>query len=205
MKVICKCCHKAFDYDMYMGLCPKCGRVYRRGKEHYSAVEKDMAGDFHLHGEEGGLNRGISGVVYNQGSDEKKILMKNGFDEDDEPQNKYVREVNDIPAAYATAANASQGRGAKMVHSGVQPSPGNVNSGTNNYWAVNSNQKAANQQMMKQQLAAAMNSRGNGYYSPDHKTKLNQQVVRRKKGNPTIGFIIFIIIIILSFLSSMFD
>ena len=47
MKVICKCCHKAFDYDMYMGLCPKCGRVYRRGKGHYSIVEKDMLGDYH--------------------------------------------------------------------------------------------------------------------------------------------------------------
>ena len=75
MKVICKCCHKAFDYDMYMGLCPKCGRVYRRGKGHYSIVEKDMLGDFHVHVDEGGLNRGIQGVVYNQGTvSEKQIL-----------------------------------------------------------------------------------------------------------------------------------
>lgn len=75
MKVICKCCHKAFDYDMYMGLCPKCGRVYRRGKGHYSIVEKDMLGDFHVHVDEGGLNRGIHGVVYNQGTvSEKQIL-----------------------------------------------------------------------------------------------------------------------------------
>ncbi len=75
MKVICKCCHKSFDYDMYMGLCPKCGRVYRRGSGHYSAVEKDMLGDFHVHADEGGLNRGIHGVVYNQGSvSEKQIL-----------------------------------------------------------------------------------------------------------------------------------
>ena len=66
MKVICKCCHKAFDYDMYMGLCPKCGRVYRRGRSHYSEIEKNMIGDFHLHADEGGLNRGIEGVVYNQ-------------------------------------------------------------------------------------------------------------------------------------------
>ena len=75
MKVICKCCHKAFDYDMYMGLCPKCGRVYRRGKEHYSIIEKDMMGDFHLHADEGGLNRGIHGVVYNQGSTSSKEVM----------------------------------------------------------------------------------------------------------------------------------
>ena len=77
MKVICKCCHKAFDYEMYMGLCPKCGKVYRRGKEHYSAIEKDMAGAFHIHADDGGLNRGIDGVIYNQGSlPEHKILNK---------------------------------------------------------------------------------------------------------------------------------
>ena len=80
MKVTCKCCHKVFDYDMYMGLCPKCGRVYRRGAGHYSAVEKDMMGDFHLHVDEGGLNRGIHGVVYNQGSSETGSANLNGYD-----------------------------------------------------------------------------------------------------------------------------
>ncbi|MCR5543673.1 MAG: hypothetical protein K6F55_05935 [Eubacterium sp.] len=75
MKVICKCCHKAFDYDMYMGLCPKCGRVYRRGRSHYSEIEKNMIGDFHLHADEGGLNRGIEGVVYNQGTPQSMQAM----------------------------------------------------------------------------------------------------------------------------------
>lgn len=31
MKVICKACGKKFDYDVYMGLCPKCSTYYRDG------------------------------------------------------------------------------------------------------------------------------------------------------------------------------
>ena len=31
MKVICKECGKKFDYDVYMGLCPKCSTYYRDG------------------------------------------------------------------------------------------------------------------------------------------------------------------------------
>ncbi len=31
MKVICKECGKKFDYDVYMGLCPKCSTYYREG------------------------------------------------------------------------------------------------------------------------------------------------------------------------------
>ena len=77
MKVICKCCHRSFDYDMYMGLCPKCGRVYRRGREAYSPVERDMAGEFHVHADARGLNRGIDGVVYNQSSDNVGVMKTN--------------------------------------------------------------------------------------------------------------------------------
>lgn len=31
MKVVCKVCRKKFDYDVYMGLCPKCGNYFREG------------------------------------------------------------------------------------------------------------------------------------------------------------------------------
>lgn len=34
MKVICKNCGKRFDFDTYMGLCPKCSTYYREGKEY---------------------------------------------------------------------------------------------------------------------------------------------------------------------------
>lgn len=94
MKVICKCCFRPFDYDMYMGLCPKCGRVYRREKGMYSEVERDMVGDFHLHADDGGLNRGIDGVVYNQPGSVSEKNTKNGFDEEYLDKHRYVKSAS---------------------------------------------------------------------------------------------------------------
>lgn len=50
MKVTCKNCGKRFDYDLYMGLCPKCSTYYREGKQ-YHTENKETAGVF-LRGEE---------------------------------------------------------------------------------------------------------------------------------------------------------
>lgn len=33
MKVICQHCGNKFDYHMYVGLCPKCGKIYRTRSE----------------------------------------------------------------------------------------------------------------------------------------------------------------------------
>ena len=33
MKVICQNCKNKFDYHMYVGLCPKCGKIYRTRSE----------------------------------------------------------------------------------------------------------------------------------------------------------------------------
>ncbi|MCR5225589.1 MAG: hypothetical protein K6E27_00055 [Eubacterium sp.] len=111
MKVICKCCHKSFDYDMYMGLCPKCGRVYRRGSGHYSAVEKDMLGDFHVHADEGGLNRGIHGVVYNQGSVSEKQILNAASNA---TINKEVQEASAMPGA-STGGGAGVASSAAVI------------------------------------------------------------------------------------------
>ena len=70
MKVICKCCFRPFDYDMYMGLCPKCGRVYRREKGMYS------------------------GVVYNQPGSVSEKNTKNGFDEEYLDKHRYVKSAS---------------------------------------------------------------------------------------------------------------
>ena len=33
-KVVCQNCGNKFDYHMYVGLCPKCGKIYRTRSEH---------------------------------------------------------------------------------------------------------------------------------------------------------------------------
>ena len=160
MKVICKCCHRSFDYDMYMGLCPKCGRVYRRGKEHYSAVEKDMMGEFHLHADEGGLNRGIHGVVYNQAS---------------KPEN----EILDLAPVAAPARPA-------------QPRP--------------NQQAGGNTRIVTADIINAMKAeRGQGYYSPNHGTTMNQGVNGKKDASASVVTIVVVVVIILSMLMSVFD
>ena len=201
MKVTCKCCHKVFDYDMYMGLCPKCGRVYRRGAGHYSAVEKDMMGDFHLHAEEGGLNRGIHGVVYNQGSTETGSTNLNGYD-------------TNVVGTIAKAATG--GQSGKATYNKPQParySKPITNSSVKSQYAPyaskassgNMSQAFSSQATPKDVIETVKSSTGNGYYSTTHKTKLNQQVSRNGKQNSSIGLIVFIIIIIISILSSIFD
>ncbi len=167
MKVICKCCHKSFDYDMYMGLCPKCGRVYRRDKGMYSVVEKDMVGDFHLHADDGGLNRGIQGVVYNQGSGESGKTRLNGFNQ-----------------------STSLNQGTSNIHNEV----------SNNLYTTISPQATP-----KDAVETIKASTKNGYYAPTHKTKINQSVVKTKRTGNSLGVIIFLIIIIMSILSSIFD
>ncbi len=180
MKVICKCCHKAFDYDMYMGLCPKCGRVYRRGKGVYSAVEKDMVGDFHLHADDGGLNRGIHGVVYNQGSAEtvinKPVSNKTSID---------TLEIN-TPAPARTV---------------VVPRTGTVSKAA----VAQMSSQLSSQATPRDVAETIKTSTRNGYYAPNHKTKMNQAVVKNNKQGNSLGVIVFIIIIIVSILSSILE
>lgn len=178
MKVICKCCHRSFDYDMYMGLCPKCGRVYRRGKEHYSAVEKDMMGEFHLHADEGGLNRGIHGVVYNQASKPENEIL------DLAPVAAPARPATSNARVY-TQAGSSQLKPA-------QPRP--------------NQQAGGNTRIVTADIINAMKAeRGQGYYSPNHGTKMNQGVNGKKDASASVVTIVVVVVIILSMLMSMFD
>ena len=85
MKVICKCCHKAFNYDVYSGLCPNCGRVYRRSSRDFrGTVEADMIGEYHVHADSAGLNRGIEGVEYNHDSSYSARKKQSFYGEDPE-------------------------------------------------------------------------------------------------------------------------
>ena len=190
MKVICKCCHKAFDYDMYMGLCPQCGRVYRRGRNHYSEVERDMMGEFHLDADDAGLNRGIDGVVYNQGSEGAVTTRVNGFDED-----MPVRP----PKPYSTVNTGSQfnaGSASGLYKAGS--ASGSYKSG-----AVKGNPYGS-ASTPKEVIESIRTSQANGYFSPDHKTKINQQITK-KKNNNSVGIIVFILIVLISMIMSMFD
>ena len=175
MKVICKCCHKMFDYDMYMGLCPKCGRVYRREKGMYTDVEKDMVGDFHLHVDDGGLNRGIAGVVYNQGSEEAFRNHANGFDDD-----------------YRQSATAN----ASLNVYDTSNANSNVASNTNSNIS-----KYLNKSTTGQNSSSATGKNSSEYYSANHKTALNQPITEKKK-NDKITLITVAIIIIISILMS---
>jgi hypothetical protein len=200
MKVICKCCHKAFDYDMYMGLCPKCGRVYRRGKGVYSAVEKDMVGDFHLHAEEGGLNRGIQGVVYNQGSSETGKTRLNGFDMDGS-SSTYVTAASSQYNSTGNQNNKSISKAANTYNYASR-----FNSSVNNGVANNSVYATLSPQSTPKDVAETIKtSTRNGYYAPNHKTKMNQAVVKDKKPGTPLALIIFMIILIISILSSIFE
>ena len=189
MKVICRCCHLPFDYDMYMGLCPKCGRVYRRGREHYSAVERDMMGTFHLEGDEGGLNRGISGVVYNHSSQDGIKTKLNGFDED------FITDYNEPHSAGYSQYVKPAGGQAKPYAKPVAPATGTVNPVAKPVQSLITPTNTAKTEK---------NFSGNGYYSPTHKTKMNQSVGKNKKGSDAIGIIIFIFIIA-AFIAGMFD
>lgn len=189
MKVICKCCHRSFDYDMYMGLCPKCGRVYRRGKEHYSAVEKDMMGEFHLHADEGGLNRGIHGVVYNQASKPENEIL------DLAPVAAPARPATSNARVY-TQAGSSQSSTYYQQAGAVQH--------TNQ--ARPNNQAGGNTRIVTADIINAMKAeRGQGYYSPNHGTKMNQGVNGKKDASASVVTIVVVVVIILSMLMSMFD
>ena len=198
MKVMCRCCHKLFDYDMFMGLCPKCGRVYRRGKEAYSQVERDMIGQFHIDGDEGGLNRGIHGVRYNQESEETGKTMLNGFDlresemaqgsgysSQSYPKSKYVQVANQYNAINNNqAAQAYQNKNAAS--------------------AVYQNASAGITSAAKtvgQKAGVAVNDFRNPYYASSHGTRMNQGVTGKKKNN-SAGLIIFIVIIIIMILEA---
>lgn len=199
MKVICKCCHRSFDYDMYMGLCPKCGRVYRRGKEHYSAVEKDMMGEFHLHADEGGLNRGIHGVVYNQASKPENEIL------DLAPVAAPARPATSNARVY-TQAGSSQSRPVqsnpyyKQVSAAQRPNQNISNQARPN------NQAGGNTRIITADIINAMKAeRGQGYYSPNHGTKMNQGVNGKKDASASVVTIVVVVVIILSMLMSMFD
>ena len=197
MKVICKCCHKAFDYDMYMGLCPKCGRVYRRGKEHYSSIEKDMMGEFHLHADEGGLNRGIHGVVYNQGStSEKEVLNKASK----ATINRELGEPNEAENSFysGTAKVMAETSGAgRPVDSGraltnTQAKPAFSGQGLDG---------AA----VRSIVAEINNTKGQNYYSADHKTRMNQGSAGKNNKTAAIVYFIIFLIVVLGMLSGALD
>ena len=181
MKVICKCCHKAFDYDMYMGLCPKCGRVYRRGKGHYSVVEKDMLGDFHVHVDEGGLNRGIHGVVYNQGTvSEKQILNSTS--------KATVNKEIDAGPANVAASSPVTATSSNQVMTREQFKAAYMSGGSPQ--AINA---------IKTQASA-----GNQYYSANHGTRMNQGVNNSKNSGAGIAFLIIVLFMIFGFLMEYF-
>ncbi len=106
IKVFCKCCGKPFDYEMYMGLCPKCGRVYRKGEgDRMTHIEEGiLGGSYHIHANQAGLNRGIPGVEYNSaGVDAKKYVnapVRNAKKYVNAPikgQNRYVNKETNKP------------------------------------------------------------------------------------------------------------
>ncbi len=105
MKVICKCCHKAFNYDVYSGLCPNCGRVYRRSSRDFrGTVEADMIGEYHVHADSAGLNRGIEGVEYNHDSSYSARKKQSFYGEDPEAD----RRGTSIQQRAATIRQSSQ-------------------------------------------------------------------------------------------------
>lgn len=198
MKVMCRCCHKLFDYDMFMGLCPKCGRVYRRGKEAYSQVERDMIGQFHIDGDEGGLNRGIHGVRYNQESEETGKTMLNGFDlresemaqgsgysSESYPKLKYVQLVNQYNAINNQAVQDYQNKNAASAI--YQNASAGITSAA---------------KTVSQKAGVAVNDFRNPYYATNHGTRMNQGVTRGKKNNKA-GLIFFIIVIVIMILEAL--
>ena len=201
MKVMCRCCHKLFDYDMFMGLCPKCGRVYRRGREAYSQVERDMIGQFHIDGDEGGLNRGIHGVRYNQESEETGKTMLNGFDlrESEMAQSAGYPALNNPKARYVQTANSYAAQNASVQNPAYQ------NSAHDQVSAIYQNASSTITSAAKtvsQKAGVAANDFRNPYYASNHGTRMNQGVTGKKKNN-SAGLIIFIVIVIIMILEAM--
>lgn len=98
---------------MYMGLCPKCGRVYRKGNgDRFSRVEEGiLGGSFHIHADSAGLNRGIPGVEYNNaGDDAKKYVNPSVANEKRyvnapiKGQNRYVNKQTNKPVMNKASA-----------------------------------------------------------------------------------------------------
>ena len=221
MKVSCKCCHKVFDYDMYMGLCPKCGVVYRRGREHYSNIERDMMGSFHLDADEGGLNRGIHGVVYNQGSTSEKEVLNRASKatinkELGEPGESY--DVLDDRRGISTSGTRTAGAGTTGTRTSGTGTTGSRTTGTagsryaasgggagagrysGSHATFSSNMAAHTGTMSNSDVQAIMNefnkARGQNYYSANHSTRMNQGVTR-KKNSSSLGVILAIVIFII--------
>ena len=201
MKVICKCCFRPFDYDMYMGLCPKCGRVYRREKGMYSEVERDMVGDFHLHADDGGLNRGIDGVVYNQPGSVAEKNLKNGFDEDMLDRHRYTKPAS-RPVNQAARPNSSVNQPIKKANQVNQRQNGSQ-SKTANAANLDGISSADMIEARRKLYSGSGLANGNGeYFAPNHKTQMNKEIVKPKKstGVGTIFFwIIFIIVFMLMY------
>ena len=211
MKVMCRCCHKLFDYDMFMGLCPKCGRVYRRGREAYSQVERDMLGEFHIDGDEGGLNRGIHGVRYNQESEETGKTMLNGFDLREaemaqnagyssmsNPKSKYVQSATSYSAKNNAASYQAGNVAAADYQNRNAASPIYQNSAVS---SVSSTiQSAAN--TVTQKVGPAVNDFRNPYYASNHGTRMNQGVTKGRKNN-NVGLIVFVVIIVIMILEAL--
>ena len=208
MKVICKCCHKAFDYEMYMGLCPKCGKVYRRGKEHYSAIEKDMAGAFHIHADDGGLNRGIDGVIYNQGSlPEHKILNKEiHIDEAAYAAgNKIGSSSTTHSSTYGTTKAPRYGTSTSGVTgNAVQYGSGSTGSSSKSSSLTGAFTAEELAGMTPSQIAGSVLKNRQDYYSANHGTKLNQGVSRDKNNSSSVIGLIVVIIIIVNVILSFF-
>lgn len=207
MKVICKCCHKAFDYDMYMGLCPKCGRVYRRGKEHYSVIEKDMMGEFHLHADEGGLNRGIHGVVYNQGSTSEKEVMNRAskatinreLGEPNEAENPFYSSTAKVMAETSgTGRPVGSGAGAGQSYARQ------VNTQAGNASKTAFKGQGLDGAAVREMVAELNNTKGQNYYGADHQTRMNQG--SNGKVVPfSVKFIFVVVCIIIGFFLSLLD
>ncbi len=98
---------------MYMGLCPKCGRVYRRGNgDRFSRAEEGiLGGSFHIHADAAGLNRGIPGVEYNNAGDNAKKYVnpsvaneKRYVNAPIKGQNRYVNKQTNKPVMNKSSA-----------------------------------------------------------------------------------------------------
>jgi cobalamin biosynthesis Mg chelatase CobN len=148
-----------------------------------------MMGEFHLHADEGGLNRGIHGVVYNQASKPENEIL------DLAPVAAPARPATSNARVY-TQAGSSQSSTYYQQAGAVQH--------TNQ--ARPNQQTGGNTRIVTADIINAMKAeRGQGYYSPNHGTKMNQGVNGKKDASASVVTIVVVVVIILSMLMSMFD
>lgn len=84
MKVICQHCGNKFDYHMYVGLCPKCGKIYRTRSEtveHNSGIVLNATystEDIHPELEEY-WNRSFSSATHNKKNQAPPTHLQNAY------------------------------------------------------------------------------------------------------------------------------